>query len=73
MTSIIVKMDRDGVLTQDIDGQPQRVEPESTRPMSEADILAAAESDPDNPPLSAERLAGLRPVSPLRTLRRAIV
>jgi putative transcriptional regulator len=42
------------------------------RPMSEADILAAATSDADNPPLSDAELARLRPVPAVKTLRRAL-
>jgi putative transcriptional regulator len=41
-------------------------------PMSEADIEAAAVSDPDNPPLTPERQAQLRPVPRVKTLRRAL-
>ena len=40
--------------------------------MSEADIEAAAVSDPDNPPLTPERQAQLRPVPRVKTLRRAL-
>ena len=41
-------------------------------PMSDADIEAAAVGDPDNPPLTAERLKQLRPVPRVKTLRRAL-
>ena len=41
-------------------------------PMSEADIEAAAVGDPDNPPLTPERLTQLRPVPRVKTLRRAL-
>jgi len=41
-------------------------------PMSEADIEVAAERDPDNPPLTPERQAQLRPVPRVKTLRRAL-
>jgi putative transcriptional regulator len=44
----------------------------SVAPMSEADIEAAAVSDPDNPPLTPERQAQLRPVPRVKTLRRAL-
>jgi len=40
--------------------------------MSEADIEAAAASDPDNPPLTPARQAQLRPVPRVKTLRRAL-
>ena len=41
-------------------------------PMGEADIEAAALSEPDNPPLTPERQAQLRPVPRVKTLRRAL-
>jgi DNA-binding transcriptional regulator YiaG len=41
-------------------------------PMSEADIEAAAASDPDNLPLAPEQESQLRPVPRVRTLRRAL-
>ena len=44
----------------------------SVAPMSEADIEANAFSDSDNPPLTPERLAQLRPVPRVKTLRRAL-
>lgn len=40
--------------------------------MSEADIEAAAVSDPDNPPLTPEQQAQLRLVPRVKTLRRAL-
>ena len=40
--------------------------------MSEADIEAAAVGDRDNPPLTPERQAQLRPVPRVKTLRRAL-
>jgi len=40
--------------------------------MSEAEIEAAAVSDPDNPPLTPERQAQIRPVPRVKTLRRAL-
>jgi putative transcriptional regulator len=41
-------------------------------PINEADIEAAAGSDPDNPPLTPKREAHLRPVPRVKTLRRAL-
>ena len=38
-------------------------------PMTDAEIIVAAESDPDNPPLTDEQLAGMRPVSEVKRLR----
>jgi len=40
--------------------------------MSEAGIEAAAANDPDNPALTSERQAQLRPVPRVKTLRRAL-
>jgi putative transcriptional regulator len=40
--------------------------------MSEAEIEAAAASDPDNAPLTPERRKHLRPVPRVKTLRRAL-
>jgi putative transcriptional regulator len=41
-------------------------------PMSEAEIEVAAAIDSENPPLTPERLAQLRPVPRVKTLRRAL-
>jgi putative transcriptional regulator len=63
------------------DGKLMRRKPNGTEevlpvtpvaPVSEADIEAAAVSDPDNPPLTPERQAQLRPVPRVKTLRRAL-
>ena len=40
--------------------------------MTEQEVEAAALSDPDCPPLTAEQLAGFRRVPPVRTLRRRL-
>jgi putative transcriptional regulator len=40
--------------------------------MTAAEIETAAADDPDNPPLTKRRLAQLRPVSRVKTLRRAL-
>lgn len=41
-------------------------------PMTEEEILAAAIDDPDNPPISTERLAAMRRVSPARFIRQQL-
>ena len=41
-------------------------------PMTDEEVELAALSDPDNPPLSAERLARLRPIPLIRRLRRKL-
>ena len=38
-------------------------------PMTDAEIIAAAESDPDNPPLTAAQLERMQPVSEVKRLR----
>lgn len=42
------------------------------RPMSEAEILAAAEADPDAQPYTAEQLKNVRVVPRVKTMRRAL-
>ncbi len=39
--------------------------------MTEAQIQAAAEADPDNPPLTEEEMARARPANPMRRAREA--
>ena len=71
-TDIFVKMAADGALTRIRNGRRSIVKPASPKAMTEAEALAAAEADPDNPPLTAQSLAGLKPVARVRTLRRAL-
>ena len=71
-TDIFVKMAADGALTRIRNGRRSIVKPASPKAMSEAEALAAAKADPDNPPLTAGSLAGLKPVARVRTLRRAL-
>jgi putative transcriptional regulator len=40
--------------------------------LTEAEIQAAANSDPDNPPLSAEELRSMRPVPNPKTIRKRL-
>ncbi|MDD3582039.1 MAG: helix-turn-helix domain-containing protein [Desulfobacca sp.] len=54
------------------DGSEEVIFVTTVAPISEADIEAAAMSDPDNPPLTPEREAQLRPIPRVRTLRRAL-
>jgi putative transcriptional regulator len=42
------------------------------RERSDADIVAAAESDPDNPPLTEAQLTRMRPISRARYVRRKL-
>ena len=72
-TTITAKMARDGRLT--VTGSKRgksRTAPAKPRPMSEAEIEAAARSDPDNPPLTAVEFAKLTRVPRIKTLRRAL-
>jgi putative transcriptional regulator len=55
-----------------LDGAEEILPERAIDPMSDADVETAALSDPDNPPLTPERLAQLRPVSRVKTLRRAL-
>jgi len=72
-TSTIARMPRDGNLVRHKPDGTEEVIPVTTvAPISEADIEAAAMSDPDNPPLTPEREAQLSPIPRVRTLRRAL-
>lgn len=63
----------DGILIKrQPDGSEEVLPVTPMAPMSEADIEVAACSDPDNPPLTLERQAQLRPVPRVKTLRRAL-
>jgi putative transcriptional regulator len=65
-------MAADGALTRVRGGRRSIVKPASPKAMTEAEALAAARGDPDNPPLTAQSLASLKPVARARTLRRAL-
>jgi putative transcriptional regulator len=66
-------MQRDGKLMKRRPDGTEEIVPETpVAPMSEADIEAAAASDTDNPPLTPEREARLKPVPRVKTLRRAL-
>lgn len=68
----MVRMARDGRLNRVRDGRKLIVKPAKPKAMTDAEILAAAKADPDNRPLTAKTLAGMKPVSRVRTLRRAL-
>jgi len=64
---------RDGKLVRvHADGRETELRKRPIRPMTEEEIEAAARSDPDNPPLTDERLKQLKPIPRVRTLRRAL-
>jgi putative transcriptional regulator len=66
-------MQRDGkLMKRKPDGTEEVMPVTPVAPMGEADIEAAAVRDPDNPPLTPERQAQLRPVPRVKTLRRAL-
>jgi len=72
-TNTIARIRNDGKLVRRRpDGDEEVLAVPPVEPMSDADIEAAAVSDPDNPPLPPERLARLRRVSRVKTLRRAL-
>lgn len=71
-TSTIMKMARDGTLSRVRAGRKQIVKPAKPKAMTDAEVLTAAKADPDNHPLTAKSLAGMKPVSRVRTLRRAL-
>lgn len=69
-TTTIVKMDKGGKLTDARTGRAVKIP--RARPMSEAEILAAAKSDPDNPPLSRKRLSEMKRIPQVKVMRRAL-
>jgi len=71
-THTIVKMARNGTLSRVRGGRKVIVNPAKPKAMTEAEVLAAAKSDPDNRPLTAKALAGMKPVARVKTLRRAL-
>lgn len=72
-TNTIARIRNDGKLVRRRpDGAEEVLAVPPVETMSDADIEAAAGSDPDNPPLTAETLARLRRVSGVKALRRAL-
>jgi putative transcriptional regulator len=72
-TSTIARMRRDGAVVEVLPDGSERLLPDTPmRPMSEAEIHAAAINDPDAQPLTEERLARMRRVPRAKTLRRAL-
>jgi putative transcriptional regulator len=54
------------------DGTEELLPETPVTPMSEADVKAATASDLENPPLTPEREARLKPVPRVKTLRRSL-
>jgi putative transcriptional regulator len=72
-TLTIARMQSDGkLLRRNPDGTEEIVLVTPVAPRREADIKAAAASDPDNPPLTPEREGQLRPMPRVKTLRRTL-
>lgn len=66
-------MQRDGTLMRrKPDGTEEIVPVMPVTPGNDAEIEAAAVNDPENPPLTPEREAQLKPIPRVKTLRRAL-
>lgn len=74
MTTIIAKVRKtDGKLVRvHADGRDEELVARRPRRMTDAEVEAAAKSDPDNPPRSKAQLAKMRRVPRVKTLRRAL-
>ena len=72
-TTITARMSRDGTVVEVLaDGTEQPFPKTPMRPMTEAEVHAAALADPDAQPLTEERLARMKRVPRAKTLRRAL-
>jgi len=72
-TDILARMRRDGTVVEVLPDGTERPFPDTPmRPMTEAEVHAAALADPDAQPLSEEKLARMKPVPRAKTLRRAL-
>ena len=72
-TTITVKMHKDGTVVEVLPDGSERLFPEQPmRPMTEEEIHAAAQSDPDAQPLTDVDLARMRRVSRVKIIRRAL-
>lgn len=70
--SITVRMERDGTLARVVAGRRKLIKAARPREMTEAELVAAAKSDPDNPPLGKKSVELLKRVPRVQTLRRAL-
>lgn len=69
----IAKIRSDGTVVEVLGGGKERPLPDTPmRPMTEAEIEAAAAADPDAKPMTAEELRTARRVPRIKTLRRAL-
>ena len=72
-TTTIARMRDDGSIVEVLAGGTERPVPATPmRPMTEAEVEAAAAADPDAPPFTPEELAKARRVPRTKTLRRAL-
>jgi putative transcriptional regulator len=63
----------DGVVVEILEDGSERTIPETPmRPMTDDEVHAAARADPDAQPLTPERLAKMRRIPRVKTLRRAL-
>lgn len=72
-TTTTARMHRDGSLRRTLpNGTEQPIPLSPIRPVTDAEITAAALSDPDAQPLTPDGIARMRPVPRTKTLRRAL-
>jgi len=72
-TATIAKMHSDGTVVEVLDNGSERPFPSTPmRPMTEAEIEAAAKADPDARPMSEEEWRTARRVPRVKTMRRAL-
>ena len=72
-TTITAKMRADGTVVEIMSDGSERPFPDTPmRPMTEAEIAAAAAADPDARPMTPEELTKARRVPRVKTLRRAL-
>ncbi len=72
-STTIARMGSDGKIVEVLEGGKERRFPEMPmRPMTDAEIEAAAAADPDARPMSTEELRRARRVPRIKTLRRAL-
>ncbi len=71
--TITARMHKDGTVVEVLaDGSERPFPKQPMRPMTEEEIHAAAESDPDAQPLTDADLASMRRVSRVKIIRRAL-
>ena len=70
MSTITAILKSDGTLVEVMpDGSERALEGRPMRKMTEQEIIAAAMSDPDNPPMTEEELSRMRPVAKSKRVR----